>query len=89
MPELRPLSLTDEQFIAVCNAAQPLQPVDRSAFLSAIAYFFVGRSEVGDGELGRAIRELQLGYFKAPSGIEVARTAPKQLERLRRPATKR
>jgi hypothetical protein len=89
MSEPRPLSLTDSQFVAVCNAAQPLQPIDRSAFLASIAAFFAGRSEVGDGELGRCIRELQHCYFKAPSGIDVVRSAPKQLDRLKRPATNR
>jgi hypothetical protein len=37
--------------------------------------YFIGRSEVGDGELGVAIRQLQPLYFRAPSGIEVVAAA--------------
>ena len=61
-----PLALTGTQMTAVLNAARPLSPSQRSAFLAALAIQFSGRSEVGDGELGRALRELQREHFDPP-----------------------
>jgi hypothetical protein len=87
VPEPRcPISLTDQQMDALMNAAAPLpSPQDRSAFLHAVSSYFVGRSEIGDGELHRCIVELQRIYFRAPSGREVVHGAPKQLARMGRP----
>jgi hypothetical protein len=84
-PRPRPISLSDEQLTSLMAAAQPLAPADRDPFLRAIAARFYGHSQIGDGELGRAIRDLQRDYFKAPSGIEVVRRAPKQLAKMGRP----
>jgi hypothetical protein len=53
------LSLTDAQLGAVTNAARHLDPHQRSALLAALPYIFAGKSEIGDGELARALRELQ------------------------------
>jgi hypothetical protein len=50
---------TDEQKIIIDNMARPLEYNERKAFVTAVHVFFRGRSEVGDGELGRALRELQ------------------------------
>jgi hypothetical protein len=76
------LSLSDDQLTSLMNAAAPLpSPHDRNDFLSAIADRFAGREEsIGDGELHRAIVELQRIYFKAPTRVETYRTAP-QLEK--------
>jgi hypothetical protein len=55
-----PISLTDDQLSTVMRATEPLDPHRRSAFLSALAQML--RSEpqpIGDGALGRAIRQLQ------------------------------
>jgi hypothetical protein len=52
---------------AILAASAPLMPPDRSAFLSSVAHYFAGRTEIGDGELHRAIAELQREYFRAPS----------------------
>ena len=59
-------SLSDNQLTAITSAAGPLQPNEREAFLVATATMFQGRSEVGDGELGRAIRDRQRQYFRPP-----------------------
>jgi hypothetical protein len=72
-----PISLTDDQMTALFDAATPLAPHDRSAFLRSVAAYFSGRETVGDGELHRAIAELQRDYFKAPSFNE--NRAPQQL----------
>jgi hypothetical protein len=60
------LPLSDQQVQAVTNVTRPLQAWERSAFLQALAQLFAGRSEVGDGELGRALRELQREHFTPP-----------------------
>jgi hypothetical protein len=66
----RPLGLTDSQFTQLINAADQLHPVDRDPFLRAVAHRFSGRSEVGDGEFGRGLREiLRSGFFKPPIGL--------------------
>jgi hypothetical protein len=54
-----PLSLTDSQLDQVMNAARPLEKHQRSALMAALPYIFAGRSEIGDGELARALRDLQ------------------------------
>jgi len=39
---------------------------ERAAFMAALEALFTGRSGVGDGELGRTLRDLQRQYFKPP-----------------------
>ena len=53
------MTLTDAQATAVINAGRPLQGHGRTAFLTALETLLAGRSDVGDGELGRMLRELQ------------------------------
>jgi hypothetical protein len=55
---MSPILLTGSQFLAIVNAAAALCPVDRDAFLVAIAVALQGRP-IGDGTVGRAIREVQ------------------------------
>jgi hypothetical protein len=66
MPEPGPISLSDQQLDAVFRAAEPLQPYERCAFLAALARLHSGRSEIGDGEFFRSIRDLQREHFKPP-----------------------
>jgi len=66
-----PVSLTEPQTIAIIHATRPLQPEERSAFLAALTTWLADRADVGDGELGRALRDLQHEHFKAPSAAEV------------------
>jgi hypothetical protein len=60
-----PIALTDRQLDMVMAAAQPLPPADRSPFLEAVAALLQGR-EIGDGTIGRAIRETQAKYWDPP-----------------------
>ena len=65
MPDLKPLSLTDEQLSVLMAHAEQLHALDRDPFLRALADRFAGRAEIGDGEFGRGLRELlQTGRFK-------------------------
>jgi hypothetical protein len=60
------LALTDGQMSAVTDAAAPLHPRDRGTFRQAVAARFTDRDQVGDGELGRALRELQREFRNPP-----------------------
>jgi hypothetical protein len=63
----RPLGLSDSQFTQLINCADQIHGADRDRFLRAVAARFQGRRDVGDGEFGRALRELMHGgYFKPP-----------------------
>jgi hypothetical protein len=54
-----PIRLTDAQLAAVMRAAEPLAPGDRGRFLEAVAAALRCHAEIGDGTIGRAIRETQ------------------------------
>ena len=53
--------LTEQQQIAITHAAVCLQGPERKALLNELEALFAGRNDVGDGELGRALRDLQRG----------------------------
>jgi hypothetical protein len=55
-PHGGPLGLTNEQYLAVCQACEPLLPADRSAFLIALANLLGSETEIGDGTVARAAR---------------------------------
>ena len=61
------LTLTEQQELAVINAARPLAPIEQKAFLMALHGLLANRSEVGDGELSRLLRELQRKHFRPPA----------------------
>src|SRR5262245_61143254 len=58
-------SLSDDQLAIITNAAQPLNPSDRTRFMEAVASRLRGQ-ELGDGAVGRLRRELQAHFFKPP-----------------------
>jgi hypothetical protein len=68
----RPLALTDAQMDAVHQACQPLLPVDRDAFLRALANALRGETEIGDGTVARAIRFLQRQFWQPPVNPNVS-----------------
>jgi hypothetical protein len=59
-----PIPLSQPQFLAIPNAAA-LCPSDRDPFIAAVAAELAGHAPVGDGSVGRAIREVQ-GRFAHP-----------------------
>jgi hypothetical protein len=61
------MNLTDAQGLAILHAARPLQVEERAAFMAALGRLFAGRTEIGDGELGRMLRELQRQHFRPPA----------------------
>ena len=57
-PLPRPIAISDSQLDAILRAAAPLQPIERSAFLSALAHRLRHELEPpGDGALFRLIKE--------------------------------
>jgi hypothetical protein len=52
-----PLSLSDSELDAVMQAAAPLHPFDRSAFLSSVARRLKAEPVTGPGTVNRVIRE--------------------------------
>jgi hypothetical protein len=60
------ISFTDEQLNQIFVAAGPLPAAERGAFLESVAFYFRDRVTVGDGELFRALRELQHEFMEPP-----------------------
>jgi hypothetical protein len=77
MPDT-PLALSDAQLDAIMLACRPMQPQERQAFLAALGVLFQGREEIGDGELGRALRQLQREIFRPPTDTETGPGEPHQ-----------
>ena len=70
------LKLTDSQQWQVIRATNPLDMLQRDAFLVALLQQFAGRTEIGDGELFRTLRDLQREHFRPPSATHVPRKFP-------------
>jgi hypothetical protein len=67
------ISLTDAQMTAISNVARPLQPTERAAFMAALFEELLGRRDgyaIGDGELARALRDLQRKHFRYPTDAD-------------------
>jgi hypothetical protein len=78
-----PISLSDDQLVAVMRACAPLQAIDRDPFLRALAHRLRGET-IGDGLVFRAIRELLSGgYFKPPHVHKPMSMTPARLARQR------
>ena len=56
-----PIPLSASQFAAIANAAAALYPADRDPFIAAVAAALEGQP-VGDGVLGRIIRDVQCRF---------------------------
>jgi hypothetical protein len=60
-----PIALTDDQLTVITNAAHPLPPQDRAAFLERVAEMLRG-VEIGDGAVSRAARTAQAEFLRPP-----------------------
>jgi len=56
-----PIPLSQPQFLAITNAAAALYPADRDPFIAAVAAELDGQP-IGDGILGRVIRDVQCRF---------------------------
>jgi hypothetical protein len=70
------LKLTDSQQWQVIRATNPLDMLQRDAFLAALLQQFADRTEIGDGELFRTLRELQRQHFRPPSATHLPHKFP-------------
>ena len=62
-----PLSLSDSELSAIVEAARPLEPNARAAFVEAVAVELARHPVIGDGTVGRVVREVQRQHFSPPS----------------------
>jgi hypothetical protein len=56
-----PIPLSQPQFLAIANAAAALCPSDRDPFIAAVAAALEGQP-IGDGTIGRALRDVQCRF---------------------------
>jgi hypothetical protein len=63
---MAPIRLTDEQLDAVLRAARPLRVEDRDGFLQDVAAALQGCSEIGDGDIHRAVQAAQRKFWDRP-----------------------
>jgi hypothetical protein len=61
------LRLTDSQLHVLINAAAPIYPADRDAFVRDIARALDGRLGIGEGEFYRIVKAAQLKHHPRPS----------------------
>ena len=66
-----PLSLTDDEYAAVQAAAAPIRPLERGAFLQALAKELEQHPVVGPGLVHRLAADLQRRF-----SVEAQRVAP-------------
>ena len=69
-----PIAISDSQLAMIMRACEPILPADRDPFLRALAHRLQGEPELGDGVVGRAIRELQREFWRPPSIAEEPRS---------------
>ena len=62
----RPIALSDAQLTMIMQAAEPLQPADRPAFLEDVARELQAQKAVGDGAVYRAVMTAQRNHFDPP-----------------------
>ena len=68
-PSLGPtmVTLSDSQIASILNALRPLQASERTQFQAALLEALLyHRDEIGDGTIGRLVRDLQKKYFQPP-----------------------
>ena len=63
---MSPIALTDAQLDAIFAAARPLAVASRDAFLLDLAAALAGITDIGDGDVARAIRAVQRKHFDPP-----------------------
>jgi hypothetical protein len=67
-----PISVSEDQYLTIFNAANVLCPADRDEFVAAVAHELAGQS-IGDGALHRAIAVAFRTFFHPPEGIHPVR----------------
>ena len=61
------IALSDSQVDHIQAVCRPLQPHERMPFMAALLEELIARrDELGDGSLGRMLRDLQRRHFQPP-----------------------
>jgi hypothetical protein len=60
-----PLALSDQQLTTIMDAAKPLPPRQRAAFLETVAVALCGQP-IGDGTVHRVVAQVQRQFFDPP-----------------------
>jgi hypothetical protein len=69
------LALSDAQINHILLTTEPLRPRERREFMAQLLEdLLMRREEIGEGELGRLLRDLQRRYFTPPT-IDARETA--------------
>jgi hypothetical protein len=69
------LALSDAQINHILLTTRPLQPRERQEFMAQLLEDLLNRrDEIGEGELGRLLRDLQRRYFTPPT-VDARETA--------------
>jgi hypothetical protein len=65
--------LSDTQVAAITSIARPLPPLERRQFFADLLeeLLYRRKEELGDGSLGRLLRDLQLRHHRPPTGAEM------------------
>jgi hypothetical protein len=56
------IQISEAQLCAIFAAANALHPADRDQFIAAVATELAGQAIIGDGSVGRAIRNAQARF---------------------------
>jgi len=64
---MSPIRLTDDELTTVFQAARPLRPPDRDAFLQHVADQLLACPEIGPGAVARACKVAQRAFFDPPN----------------------
>jgi hypothetical protein len=78
--------LDDEELGIVMALATPLHPIQRGAFLEAVAQEAAKHGELGPGLLNRIARAIQKDFLSPPTRVIEPAGATRQQARGRRPA---
>jgi hypothetical protein len=63
---MRPIRLSDDELTSIFQAARPLRPHDRDAFLQHVASELSTCAEIGPGSVAKACRAAQRLFFDPP-----------------------
>jgi hypothetical protein len=70
------LALSDAQVNHIQLVSRPLRPEERREFMARLFEELLNRrEEIGEGELGRTLRDLQRRHFQPPSDAAVAHSS--------------
>jgi hypothetical protein len=84
------IALSDRQIDHILLTTRPLAPPERAGFFAELfETLLMRRDEVGDGELGRLLRDLHCRHFRPPPEEEAGRRVSRWQHKLTQPRSPR